>query len=277
MTDGRKGATVDINDVVAIKEFGQAPANVAFSYNAGSSSQTIPFLTIAEKAGDEVGFTIFWPYNEGVYYRARDVFYGVSHWNPQKKSWEQLVDKTMVSTRSKLATDKDGREYQLAQVRYRAPQAGTYRMEVVSGGDLSSVTTIDYDLKTGEYAGVRGHTYIGNLGGHTQSPVYFYIPKGAKSVDMEVYDTYGAKSLQLFSGLPENGLKPTRVVDISAQGTHVVPLEAGEDGTVAMIKGNGFAFPYLYSAPMLWAKSPASLLIPRDIAKADGLTIVGPK
>jgi hypothetical protein len=180
----------------------------------------------------------------------------------------------MISVHSRLVTNKDGKEYQLAEMRYKAPQPGTYRIEVVNGGDLSGLTTLDYDLQSGEYSGSRGHTYIGNLSGHTQSPVYFYIPKGTKSLDLEIWDTAGNKKLQLHNGLPSTGLRKTRVVDVSSRGTHVVKLEPGEDGSLAMLQSNGFAFPYLYSAPMLWAKSPAALLVPRAIAQADGLTFI---
>ena len=46
------------------------------------------------------------------------------------------------------------------------------------------------------------------------------------------------------------------------------------DGSLAMIQGDNFFFPFVYSVPTLWAKSPGALLVPRGIAEADGLTIV---
>ena len=55
---------------------------------------------------------------------------------------------------------------------------------------------------------------------------------------------------------------------------YTVVLEPGEDGTLAKISGNGFAFPLLYSVPSYWAKCPAELVVPRAIAEADGLKIV---
>jgi len=39
-----------------------------------------------------------------------------------------------------------------------------------------------------------------------------------------------------------------------------------------MIQSNGFAFSFLYSVPLYWAKSASQLLVPRAIAEADGLT-----
>jgi hypothetical protein len=68
-------------------------------------------------------------------------------------------------------------------------------------------------------------------------------------------------------------MKESRKVDISKMGTYNIALNPGEDGTVAMIQGNGLGFPFLYSIPSLWAKSPGALLVPRGIAKADGLTL----
>ena len=47
----------------------------------------------------------------------------------------------------------------------------------------------------------------------------------------------------------------------------------GEDGNIAQITaGRNSQFPYLYSVPQLWAKTPSALLVPRAIAEADGLT-----
>ena len=92
--------------------------------------------------------------------------------------------------------------------------------------------------------------------------------------DLEIYDSPGNRSVVLGKGLM---YAPSaivgRKVDVGTRGTHRIALDPGEDGTVAMIEGNGFSFPYLYSIPTLWAKSPAELLVPRAIAQADGLTI----
>ena len=115
-----------------------------------------------------------------------------------------------------------------------------------------------------------------NLAGHTQSAAWFYIPKGTKTVDLEVWDSNGKKELTFYSGLPSTGLKKGRVVDVGKRGTHVAKLEPGEDGSLISVYGGGFYFPYLYSVPMLWAKSPQALLVPRSIAQADRLTFEVP-
>jgi hypothetical protein len=78
----------------------------------------------------------------------------------------------------------------------------------------------------------------------------------------------------LYTTLPTNGSKPARSIDITTKGTLRVPLQPGEDGTVAVLQSDGFYFPFIYSVPFLWAKSPQALLVPRAVAQADGLTII---
>lgn len=92
--------------------------------------------------------------------------------------------------------------------------------------------------------------------------------------DLEVWDTYDRKRLQLYRGVNEKGLIESREVDISRRGTHRIPLEPEEMGTLARISGNGFAFPLMYSISSYWSKCPAELVIPRAVAVADALTIV---
>ena len=116
--------------------------------------------------------------------------------------------------------------------------------------------------------------FVTQATGFTQPAVYIYIPKGTKSLDLEVWDHRKGKYIQFYSGLPATKPTPTRKVDVSAMATHTIKLQPGEDGTIAAISGNLFAFPYLYSVPTFWAKSPSALLIPRDIAEADGLTVL---
>lgn len=277
LANGKKGKDVDLNDLVMVGEFQASqgstqPADVPFLYNSGYM-KTASFLTVAAKAGDEIGFKLFWPWNPNDnYYRDRDVSYGISRWNTATKKWDELVDKTMAAKHSSTVKFPDGGDKQLAEIRYAAPQPGTYRVEVGYGGNLAQLTTLGYDINTGQYSGARGHTYFSTLEGLTQSGVYLYIPKGTKSFDMEVWDTYGVKSLVLHTGLPATGLTRTRTVDVGKRGTHTVALNPGEDGSIALLQGNGFSFPYLYSVPMLWAKSPSALLVPRAVAHIDGLT-----
>lgn len=99
-----------------------------------------------------------------------------------------------------------------------------------------------------------------------------YSPKGTKSLDVEVWDGYIRKTVTLYPGWRgQKDIPRGRQVDIGARKTHRVLLEPGEDGNLAKIEGDGFAFPFLYSIPPYWSKSPHQLLVPKAVAKADGL------
>jgi hypothetical protein len=120
--------------------------------------------------------------------------------------------------------------------------------------------------------------------GHIQNPGSFHIPRGTQSLNFEVWDAQGIPNANLHLHLMQRpaavnmpgSLVPSeamqsRSVAVNSTGTQVVPLQPGEDGTVGQFSMNGFAMPYLYSVPMLWAKSPIQLLVPRAVAVADGL------
>lgn len=273
LANGKPGKSVDVNDLVAVKEFlGGPKLDVPFLWNSGYQKPA-SFLTVASKPGEEIGFKFWWPWNDkDNYYRDKDVFYGIDRWDPMKKTWQPLVDKSMIFKHSATVTLQKDVKYQMAEVRYPVPQAGTYRVEVGYGGNASRLASLSYDPLTEKYEGPRPFTYFLTAEGWTQEELYIYIPKGTKSLDLEVWDTYGLKTVQLYNGLPATGMKPTRKVDVSKQGTHTVKLEPGEDGSIATIAGNGLAFPHMYSVPSLWSKGPAALLVPRAIATADGLT-----
>ncbi len=182
---------------------------------------------------------------------------------------------TTTSAASHLLTaTHDGRPRHVAEVRHEAARAGTYRIEVGRGGFLANLASLGYDAAENTFRSRPPHTYYSRARGLTQDPVYIYIPKGTRSLDLEVWDSYNRKQVQLYRGRSEKGPTVSREVDIGRRGTHRIPLKAEETGQLARISGNGFAFPLLYSVPSYWAKCPAELVIPRAIATADGLTVV---
>lgn len=273
LADGTLAKDLDVNDLVMVQEFNAGKIDSGFYYNAGYQKH-MTFLNIAKKAGDEIGFKYYWPWTEtDGYYRARDVFYGIDRWDAKTKAWSALVDKTMISKRSQTTRLKDGKDYQLVEVRFPAPLPGTYRVDVGTGGNVSQLTSLTFDVQTLTYTGPRGHTY-NNMGeGLTQDECYIYIPKGTKSFDIEVWDNYNYKQLTFHTGLPAKGMAVSRNVEIKTRGTHRIALQPGEDGSLVAMRGAGFAMPFLYSVPMLWAKGTPALLVPRAVAKADGLTV----
>jgi len=272
LANGKPAKGVDLNDLVAVMEMQAPTPDAPFFYNSGY--MPCPnFLMVARKKGEELGFTLAWPYLPyDSSYIEKKVPYGVEIWNPTAKKWEPWIDKTMAFRLSEQKANPQGRLIQLVEVRLTAPRPGTYRFDLGYGGNLSTLSSLAYDQVTGKSTAPVGFTYYTNAMGLSQSPVYFYIPKGTKRLDMEVWDISQVKDLQLFTGKPAQKLAPSRKIDIHGMGTKTIPLQPGEDGTVAMISGDNFFLPYLYSVPTLWAKSPAALLIPRGIAEADGLT-----
>ena len=235
-------------------------------------------MTVATKAGEEVGFKLYWPYNPtDPNYREKNLPYGISRWDVKARQWIALLDETTTTQQSVLVHNKQGKPQQLVEVRYRVAEPGTYRIKVGYGGLLAMLTTLNYDVPTDIYRESNrlshGFTYHDTQSGHTQSPTYIYIPKGTKSFDLEVWGNLPDKELQLFTALSPDAATPSRTIQLKKPGTLTIPLLQGEDGTLAVLKSNGFYFPFIYSVPMLWAKSPRALLVPRAVAEADGLTI----
>jgi hypothetical protein len=275
LANGKPAKSADLNDLVAVKEFQTGTADAPFIYNSGYM-KPVPFLMVARQKDDIVGFKLVWPYNpKDNYYIARKLPYGVEIWDPAGKKWESWMDKTQVFQQSVEKKDGKGSPLQVVDVQLKAPRPGTYRFDIGYGGNASSLTSFTYDPAAGKYASPVGFTYYTNADGLTQSPVYFYIPKSTKRLDLETWDNYKGKTLYISKSLPPIDPNAARKVDLSEMGTHTIELQEGESGTVARLDSNGFAFPYCYSIPTFWAKSPDTLLIPRAIAEADALTILG--
>ncbi len=275
LANGRKGSDIDLNDLVSVTDFGSEPSRQGFIYNSGYMPAPT-FLCVASNSDEEIGFQLYWPADptgKDRFYIARDVSYGIDCWNTQTKTWDELVDKTMTVQPSKLIQiPGNKKQHHLATVRYRVAQPGTYRFEISRGGNLAFLTDLSWNPKTNQHAGGRSLAFDGTAIGLTQRPTFIYIPKGTKSLDLEVWDSYNRKYVTLYQSLSPSRGTLSRKVDISARQTHRITLKPEETGTIAEISGNGFAFPTLYSVPMLWAKSPSQLVVPRAIVEADGLT-----
>jgi hypothetical protein len=275
LADGTPAAQVDLNDLTAVRQFTSASADVPFHYNSAMSQPMKAYMT-ASKTGDAIGFTLNWPFKDGDhFYMARDVPYGVDIWNPAKKRWDTWIDADKTTVHSTQITGPLNRVYQSVTVNLKAPRAGTYRLTVGRGGNLAQLDNPSYDTATGKVNSVMGFTYDSDQFALTQAPVWFYIPKDTKTLDLTVWDNYNRKIITLYPSLPDaQGRlpKPSRTLDVSAMKTYSIPLNPGEDGTLAKVEGNGFAFPLFHSIPNYFAKTPAALMLPRAIAKADGLT-----
>jgi hypothetical protein len=288
LANGKPARTVDLNDLVPVKEFDSTPKDVPFRYQSGYYKNPT-FLMVAAKKDDRIGFKLLWPYfAHHAYNDAKKVSYGVDMWNAERKSWEPWIDKSMTSAPSTEVLVRQGssdvqwalniqgvesKSLQVVDVQFKAPRPGVYRFSVGNGGNGALLTSPAYDIETGEYSARTGFTFVGELEGLNQSGTYIYIPKGTKSLDLDTWAKGTNLSVTLHKGLPAAGMTVSRKVDVSEPGTHTIALQNGEDGSLALLESIGINFPFLHSVPGLWAKSPAALLMPRGIAQADGLTI----
>lgn len=288
LANGVKANTIDLNDLVLVKQFNSTTAAPPFLFNSGY--QPLPtVLNVATVTGQAVGFQLSWPRDPASVdpnYIAKNIPYGVELWDTASKTWTPLIDilKTVQASRTidlswalNCQCNFDGTKRHLAEVRFTAPKPGTYRFTYGAGGNATLLTGLDFDLATGKLkTGVSrtGFSSLFNATGWTQPAVYIYLPKGTKTLDLEVWDSYNLKTVTFYKGWRGSSTLPSsRKVSINNRMTHVVPLLTGEDGSLAKIEGKGFAFPYIYSVPGYWAKSPRDLLVPRAIVRADLLTV----
>ena len=290
LCNGKKAADVNLHDLVQIEEFQNVEPKTTgrIVYNAANGTGIRPeFFTYAYKKGQPIGFVAHWPRiarNIGRFYK--DTRYDLWHWNSKKNSWKQLVDAERSSVvPKKILNWKKGKNYPkeifISRVDIKAPAKGIYKFRMVWGGTLTDICGLDFNAKTGESTGAQntGFTYdfatpIMIRGSNIV--MYFYIPKGTKSLDVEGWQLQSNSTLTLYKGfywktpdVSQREIKIERAVK-----TYIIPLEKGEGGTIAKFTQRSvFAIPYLYSVPNLYAFSPSALMVPRAIAKADGLTI----
>ncbi len=271
LADGTVAARADLNDLVKVAEFRGGPGGKGLYYNS-SLEPALSFLTVARKAGEEIGFILYWPSNPDFrYHRPASVSYGIDRWNPSARQWEERVDEAMTSEDSQTRDGADGKPLQWVEVRYKAPQPGTYRFSVGRGGSNAHLLTLDGADENGA-SGEHGMTFPVSVRGLTQDPVWIYLPQGTKQLDFEL-PREGKVDVCLHTGLPSTGMSLSRKIAVDKAGYQSVPLEAGEDGSLAMIASKGpLLVKDIYSVPFLWAKSPSALLVPRAIAEADKLT-----
>ncbi|MEO6847422.1 MAG: hypothetical protein ABI443_07830 [Chthoniobacterales bacterium] len=277
LANGKPAKTVDVNDLVAVQNFQSSVSDAPFVYNSGYMEYGT-FLMTAVQKGDLIGFKLVWPSTrENSDALQKKVPYNVEIWDPAHKAWKPWLNKATTSQRSIEISTATGQKLQLVDVQLKAPGPGVYRFILGAGGNGAALYNPTYNPVTGKYEKPIGFTYYNRADGLTQSGVYIYIPKGTKNFDLDMWAPNTVKTLTLFTGLPDKNMTISRKIDVGATGLHSTPLQPGESGSFALIEGNNFRFPFLYSVPMLWAKSPSALLVPRAIAEADGLTIIGSK
>ena len=171
------------------------------------------------------------------------------------------------------------KSHEVAVLTYsKTVSGGIYRLNVGSATGAGMLSSLDFDTSANTHSGTalaQGLTFAQRVGYANLSPQwYIYIPKGTTTLDVEVDDGLTPKNIDLYTGLP-SGAKPwklNRTVDIHGRGTHQIALQPGEDGSIACLSRNNVNIPHFYSIPNIGALAPWMLMVPKDIATADGLT-----
>jgi hypothetical protein len=275
LINGGLGSAVNLEDLTTIREFrGKAPGDGTLIYMPNHAAQPAP-LVMTQKAGDVVGLKVFtFPGNPPPSFT---IAYAVDRWDPAARAWQKGLHRNAVASAND-GLPKNSRE--AASLTFSKTVAGgIYRFNLgeVAGGALT-LSSLDYDTRNNTFSGDAiayglaltqrvGYVYVVPGG-------FIYIPKGTTTLDLETWDDSPQKTIDLYTGLPSgaNSWKLTRTVDIHGRGTHRIPLKPGEDGSIACMDRGCTAVPYFYSIPNIWAKAPWMLMVPKDIAKADGLT-----
>ncbi len=266
LTNGQAAAAVDLNNLVGVEEFHSANQTATgYPYYPNHYVMPVPLIT-ADCAGDVIGCAISRESSDLAL-----LTYGIDRWNSEQQQWENVVNRAVYGVLTNNGTAS------LTTVQYSAPSAGTYRIALGTlPGSSATLTTLGYDSVNRTNASVaipHGLTFnqLNTMTYIWFPDTYVYIPKGTRSLDVEPGST--VRSVQLYTGLPSTGLTPTRVVSIPRDVTCRITLNPGEDGSIAKFMGGLHQLqPYLYSIPNLWALAPELLLVPHDIAVADGLT-----
>ncbi len=201
LADGTRGRDVDLNELVRVADFRSLTTGRPFLFNSAQADPT-PFVTVARE-GETIGFRFAWPSNETQlrFYGPKDVPVGIDYWDAATKTWDPVLDVTTTSVASHLLTEtKDDKPRHVAEIAHAASRSGTYRIEVGRGGFLATLGSLGYDVAANEFSERTPHTYLSRASGLTQDPVYIYVPKGTRSLDLEVWDSYNRKQVQLYRG-----------------------------------------------------------------------------
>lgn len=276
LVDSTPTASVDLEDLVAVEEFGSAPATDTYAFNFVKARNAPRPTTIALAEGEHIGFQMFWPGAPA------GVFWGMSRYDTDQKLWEPIIDVQSNVTQSYAITLPDLTTRHVLRVDTQAPRPGVYRFETQGVANSAVLADLAWDATVGA-AGTPGTTLGGRLTynyalGDFHHYYYVYIPKGTTTFDFEALAPNGARDVQFYKRAPTSGSAIDHMVPFGAavpahdQGTHRIAVPSGCDGAIARVFKR--PVPYLYSVPMLWAKSPSQLLVPRQIAVADGLHVV---
>ena len=178
-------------------------------------------------------------------------------WNyPGPRNWTPKDKTDTVVLKGTAFTEKDSNN---ETIELKVPKSGYYFFEAVDTGGWLTVTVLGNQIASSD---MKRNGWPGKYGGTV--PTFFYVPKDLKN--LSIYS--GAALLKL---LGPDGKVVFEKPDAAGEWT-IVPVPAGLDGTVWQFAA-GFSASALGNAPRIMATSPSRLMIPRNVAEKDGLTI----
>ncbi len=103
-----------------------------------------------------------------------------------------------------------------------------------------------------------------------QPRLYFYVPKGTRKIQFYAWDNYGARLFQVRA--PDG--RPAEEMMSNSRKLRTVEVTPDDAGRVWSITGLNLTRLYFFNIPNVVAVSPNALMVPREVAVADKLTLV---
>jgi len=104
-------------------------------------------------------------------------------------------------------------------------------------------------------------------------PWYFYVPKGTRNIQFNWYAEGGVSECQVRD--PDNKIAGTVTMPLGIGGAlATIPVPEGQDGKPWSLHGFHLARLAAANFPNVLAMSPHMLMVPREVAQRDGLTIL---
>ena len=150
----------------------------------------------------------------------------------------------------------DGKAHELKGV---VPAAGLYALDFEDSSAGWSIRVEAGRPATIPLRRDRGYSHQGHM-----PPTYFYVPKGTRAISY------------FWSGGPHTVRGPDGAVvrKVETKGAYVtIPVPEGGDGRLWHFTELALGHLWFFNIPNCVAASPAALLLPREVAVADSLTV----
>jgi hypothetical protein len=185
--------------------------------------------------------------------RSLDILAGVIAWYRDRPEGKYtLTDPAGAKVREgRLKLDGEAHPVSL-----EVPKDGTYFLEVDTSAGWKFKTEPGLPMVLLNNHG-RQHTPLGQV-----QPLYFYVPRGTK--ELQYFWAGGPHKIR--------GPRGELIREVAERDEVVtVPVTSGADGACWSFSNHNHARLYFYNAPNVLAASPATMLLPKELAQREGL------